>query len=45
MRISLAVEPLLSGEHAPRLSVSRERYGRAFALVAFGRRLLVDLIR
>ncbi|HVI58036.1 MAG TPA: hypothetical protein VM619_04060 [Luteimonas sp.] len=45
MRISLALESLLPQERASRFTVTRERYGRHVAVVAFGRRLLVDLIR
>jgi hypothetical protein len=45
MRISAATERLLPGELAPRFHLTRERYGRCLQLVAFGHRLIVDLIR
>lgn len=40
-----AIERLAAGELSPRFTHSRERYGHSFALVAFGRRLIVDLPR
>ena len=45
MRMSFAVERLLTGELAPHCSLSREHYGRSLQLVAWGHRLIVDLIR
>jgi hypothetical protein len=44
MKLSTAIETLLSGEHADRFTLSREPYGWSLALVAFGRRLIVDVI-
>jgi hypothetical protein len=45
MKLSLAVERLLPREVSPAISVLRQRYGHAIELVAFRRRLIVDLIR
>lgn len=45
MRLQLATEALLPNESSARLTWTRERYGRSVALVAFGWRLVVDLVR
>ena len=44
MRLQFATEMLLPAEVAPRVVLTRQRYGRCLELVAFGRRLIVDLI-
>lgn len=44
MKLSTAIEPLLTGELADRFTLTREPYGWSLALVAFGRRLIVDVI-
>lgn len=44
MSVSVAVERLLPREHFSRLAVTREQYGRSIEVVAFGRRLVIDLV-
>ena len=45
MRFAIALERLLPGELSPRVSLSRVPYGYALAVIALGRRVLLDLIR
>ena len=45
MHLQLATEAMLPSERAPRVSLTRQRYGRCLELVVFGRRLIFDLIR
>jgi hypothetical protein len=44
MKLSTAIETLLTGEQADRFTLSREPYGWSLALVAFGRRSIVDVV-
>jgi hypothetical protein len=44
MSLSTAIETLLTGERADRITLSREPYGWSLQLVAFGRRLIVDAV-
>jgi hypothetical protein len=44
MKLSTAVETLVTGEQADHFTLTREPYGWSLALVAVGRRLIVDLI-
>jgi hypothetical protein len=44
MKLSTAVETLISGEQADHFTLTLEPYGWSLALVAFGRRLIVDVI-
>ena len=45
MKLSTAVESLLPGELADRVTVSRTAYGSCVELVLFGRRLIVDVVK
>jgi hypothetical protein len=44
MKLSTAIETLVTGEQADHFTLTREPYGWSLALVAFGRRLIVDAI-
>lgn len=44
MKLSTAIESLLSGERTRRISCNRTHYGYSLELVGLGRRFILDLV-